>query len=223
MPKSVLSLWLIVASVLFTIMPLAAQEEQPSLGDVARQSRIQKQKNKDVSTEKGGQPVQPGAPSPESKPALPGDTPKPGSVPPGQEGKKPAALKPAKKVITNDEIPSHVGPTRTQPASSAVPGEDYEEPQPTEGAAPADYWRTRILSQKNTIAALKSDIEGLNASIQYAGANCVSNCVEWNERQLQKQQQAETMRTQLAEQEKQLEQMQDMARKQGYGNSVYDP
>jgi len=214
--------WVMVASI-FIAMPLFAQEEQPSLGDVARQSRLQKQKNKDAAPSKDGQPGQASASNAESKPAVSGDAQKANSSPTGPEVKKTASLKPAKKVITNDEIPSHVGPTRTLAPNEGQAGGDYEEPQPTEGAAPADYWRSRIMSQKNSIAAMKSDIESLTASIQYAGANCVSGCVEWNERQQQKQQQVDTMKVQLEQQEKQLEEMQDMARKQGYGNSVYDP
>ena len=79
------------------------------------------------------------------------------------------------------------------------------------------------MAQKSAIANLKSDIESLSASIEYAGANCVSGCVEWNERQKQKQDQVESMKVQLAEQEKRLEDMQESARKQGYGSSVYDP
>jgi hypothetical protein len=63
----------------------------------------------------------------------------------------------------------------------------------------------------------------LNDSIQYASGNCVSNCVQWNERQKQKQDQVESMKGQLEEQQKHLEELQDEARKQGYGSSVYDP
>jgi hypothetical protein len=47
--------------------------------------------------------------------------------------------------------------------------------------------------------------------------------VQWNERQQQKQQQVEVMKSQLEDQQKKLEDMQDSARQQGYGSSVYDP
>lgn len=205
------------------MIPLAAQDDQPSLGDVARQSRLQKQKNKDAAAGKDGQPAASAPAAAEDKPAVAGDAQKADSGATAHEAKKTPSGKPAKKVITNDEVPSHVGPTRILPPTTVTADDQYEEPQPTEGAAPADYWRTRILSQKNSIAAMKSDIGELSASIQYAGADCVSNCAEWNERQRQKQQQVESMKAQLEQEEKKLEEMQDMARKQGYGNSVYDP
>jgi predicted ribosome quality control (RQC) complex YloA/Tae2 family protein len=47
--------------------------------------------------------------------------------------------------------------------------------------------------------------------------------VQWNERQKEKQQQVERLKSQLEDQQKRLEDMQEQARKQGYGTSVYDP
>jgi hypothetical protein len=46
--------------------------------------------------------------------------------------------------------------------------------------------------------------------------------VQWNERQKEKQDQVESMKAQLEEQKKQLENMQESARKQGFGSSVYE-
>jgi uncharacterized coiled-coil protein SlyX len=47
--------------------------------------------------------------------------------------------------------------------------------------------------------------------------------VQWNERQKQKQQEVERMRSQLETQKKRLQSMQESARQQGYGGTVYDP
>ena len=98
-------------------------------------------------------------------------------------------------------------------------------PQPDRdsGGAGADQWKEQILAQKNSLMTLQSQISELANSIQYAGANCVANCVQWNERQQQKQEQLETMKAQLERTQKSLEDMQDAARKQGFGSSVYDP
>ena len=179
-----------------------AQDSQPSLGDVARQSRQQKQKSTQAAPEK----------APESKPA---------SVP-GAPAKSGPAAKTAKKVVTNDEIPEHVGPTSTRPQQTTyVP--DYQQPSYGDGKIPADFWRNRIQAQKDAIASLKSNIDSALASLRYAGGNCISNCVEWNLRQEHKQQQIEAMKMQLEQTQQQLEEMQEMARKQGYGSSVYDP
>ena len=79
------------------------------------------------------------------------------------------------------------------------------------------------MNQKNAIAALQQDIKSLGDSIHFAGANCVANCAEWNERQQQKQQEVESMKSQLEEQQKALEAMQESARKEGFGSTVYDP
>jgi predicted ribosome quality control (RQC) complex YloA/Tae2 family protein len=87
----------------------------------------------------------------------------------------------------------------------------------------ADEWKAQIQAQKDLVSSLQSGIEKLNESIQFAPGNCVSGCVQWNERQKQKQQEVERARTQLESQKRRLESMQDSARKQGYGSSVYDP
>jgi hypothetical protein len=43
------------------------------------------------------------------------------------------------------------------------------------------------------------------------------------ERQREKEQQLESMQTRLVEQQKRLEELQEAARKQGFGSSVYEP
>jgi len=70
---------------------------------------------------------------------------------------------------------------------------------------------------------LQSQIDSLSDSIKFAPANCVSGCVQWNERQRQKQDQVDSMKLQLADMQKHLEDMQEACRQQGFGSSVYDP
>jgi hypothetical protein len=70
---------------------------------------------------------------------------------------------------------------------------------------------------------MQREIDSLNESVHYAGGNCVANCVQWNERQKEKQDRVEVMTQQLDEQQKRLEDLQESARKQGFGSSVYDP
>jgi chromosome segregation ATPase len=83
--------------------------------------------------------------------------------------------------------------------------------------------KSQIQAQKSRIAELQKQIDELDGSIRFAPGNCVRNCEQWNEHQQQKQQQVEQMRTQLEEQKKQLDEMQESARKQGFGSSVYEP
>src|SRR5437016_4295922 len=79
----------------------AHAQDEPSLGDVARQSRLQKQqKNPDAGKDS--------APAPPSKDGHSKATPTKDSstkdIPP-----KPGDAPKVKKVITNDEIPEHIG------------------------------------------------------------------------------------------------------------------
>jgi len=124
------------------------------------------------------------------------------------------------KVITNEEIPEHAAP------AIAVAGEEGgSSAAASSGQAkqPAEHWKSQIQTQKSQIASLQKQIEQLNESIRFAPANCVGRCVKWNERQREKRQQVERMQAQMSDQKKRLDEMQESARKQGYGSSVYDP
>jgi hypothetical protein len=197
---------IIVAAVLWgAALSASAQDDSPSLGDVARQTRQQKQqkdpqsKSTDLHTNK----------------EAPKQTP---------DAAVKAANTTAKKVITNDEIPSHVGPTATyqpgQPQTWARAANDRQEgsAKPTAEAVTAHF-----RAMKESIASLESVIAQASESIQYAGGNCVTNCVQWNEQQKRKQEEIDALKARLAEGRQQLEKMQEDARKQGYGSAVYDP
>lgn len=128
------------------------------------------------------------------------------------------------KVITNEEIGS-----RSEPPSQ-VSGESSKEPgtadsRPSSGGPkmPAEHWKSVIQEQKQAINTQQSNIDKLNDSIQFAPANCVSGCVQWNENQKRKQAEVERMRSQLESLKQHLQEMQEAARQQGYGSSVYDP
>lgn len=185
MPQSFRRLLLCTAAVCVCVSVGYAQDA-PSMGDVARQARQQKQ-NKD------GQ----------GKAATPSKT---------------------SKIITNEEIPEH---SESADGSSTSEGESH--PGTSLPSAPdnekksAEEWKALIKTQKDLVSSLQSDIEKVNDSIQFAPGNCVAGCVQWNERQKRKQQEVESARTQLENQKKRLESMQESARKQGYGSSVYDP
>ena len=178
-------LFLPLAAAFLLLATTAYAQDSPSLGDLARQQRQQKEK---------------------SKPAQ------------GKDAK-------ASKVITNEEILAHAG-SAAAPAS-ATEGQAASTPSSNSSASEvkqtAEVWTSQIAAQKSQIASLQKQIDGINRSIQFAPANCVANCVQWNERQLAKQRQAEGMQAQLEEQKRRLESMQGSARKQGYGSAVYDP
>src|SRR5437588_9223979 len=150
------------------LAPMLYGQEPQSLGDAARQARQQKQQ------QQKDQPKDPQAK--------------------GAPGAKTA------KVVTNDEIPAHIVPVVRLSASvdgSVGHAESDGRPSSSGAKLPAEQWKAQILSLKNAIAALQSDIARLNDSIHFAPANCVANCVQWNERQQQKQQQVEVMKSKL--------------------------
>ena len=183
-------------------------QDAPSLGDVARQARLQKQ-------QKDAQAKDAPAKDAPAKDAQTKDT--PGTAAAVKDGQPKAA-----HVITNDEIPQHVGPTATSARAFQTPATTDAQPSDGNGNV-AEQWKSQIQAQKNAISSLQSQMNILNESIRYAGGNCISGCVQWNERQKQKQDQVESMKVQLEELQKRLEEMQDAARKQGFGSSVYDP
>ena len=65
-------------------------------------------------------------------------------------------------------------------------------------------------------------MDRLSDSLQHP-ETCIADCAQKNERQSEKEQQPESMKAQLDQRRKALEELQDAARKQGFGSSVYDP
>ena len=86
-----------------------------------------------------------------------------------------------------------------------------------------DQWKAAITQQKAAIADLKSHIDKLQDSIHFVEANAYRNGVEYNKVQAHKQQEVQRLQGQLADQQKNLENMQEKARKAGFGSAVWDP
>jgi hypothetical protein len=126
------------------------------------------------------------------------------------------------KVITNEDLPevgSTSSPTpapRTQSSTPAASHADYLN-------AVAEKMKSQIQSQKAAVASLEAEIASLNESVRYAGANCMANCVEWNARQKEKQDRVIVMQHQLEDQKQHLADLQESARKQGFGSAITDP
>lgn len=171
---------------------LAYGQDSQSLGDAARQLRLQK-------AQKQAKAKDAPANSNDAQPA-----------------------KAPKKVVTNDDIPQHVGSTLTSTRNPRTPGPTYPPPSYAPRKAPAEVWKSLIQRQKDAIASWQREIDQLSESIRYR-ENCVADCAQRNESQREKEQQLESMQAQLEQQQKRLEDLQDAARKQGLGSSVYDP
>lgn len=204
------------AAAMFCATTAPAQDSQ-SLGDAARQARQQKQQ-RDAESGKDS-PAKNAAAKPSST-TQPAPAPSASKDTPAVDANPQS--KPAKKVITNDEIPEHVGPTVERPNTYQNPINYNPQPAYPDPSSAAEYWKNQITALKNNMLAMQANIKNVEDSIRYA-ANCVANCVQWNERQQQKQAQVESMKAALDQQQKYLEQLQEMARKQGFGSAVYDP
>ncbi len=188
---------------------LGQDQDSPSLGDAARQARLQKQKDAPANDAASGDAR---GGDPNIKPVN------------GKAAQVPAAPKKTSKVITNEEIPEHISSAARPPVSKAAyHQEDNAEPSSPATEQKAQALRAQIATMKNYVASVQAQIDSLNDSIHFASGNCVANCVQWNERQVQKQQQVEQMKAQLEDEKKHLEDMQETARQQGFGSSVYDP
>jgi hypothetical protein len=130
-----------------------------------------------------------------------------------------------KKVITDEDLPAHDSEdlieedSRTDLAHDESAFDSSAESKLQQG----ERWKAQIQAQKSAIASLQTQIDKLNSSVHYVEANRYYNGVQHNERQLQKQQQVEQLQKQLAEQKQKLEEMQESARRAGFGSAVYDP
>jgi hypothetical protein len=183
--------------------PSGAQDPPPpvptlSLGEIARQVKLKKQQRE--AQLKAKETATHDAQASEATPAPPAKT---------------------AHLVTNDDAPERatVTPVSAHPASTPADSQADTGDHP----AKAENWKSQILAQKNAVAQLQQEMKSLSDSIHFAGGNCIANCAQWNERQQQKQQEVDTMKAQLEEQQKALEEMQEAARKEGFGSSVYDP
>ena len=215
-------LLLLSASALAAALWACAQDDTPPLGDVARQARLQKQQKDAQAKEAQSKDTPAGeltSKNAQSENAQ-------GKNTQGKDTDRSVATNdaPASKlrhVFTNDDIPEQIGPPLTETSGSPTPVLSYQQPAYGD-KAPAEYWKSQIQELRGSIASLKTNIEKLSA-LMHAWRNCLSNCAQSNERLKEGQDQLDAMQVQLEQQQTRLEDTQEAARKQGYGNSVYDP
>ena len=188
---------LIIIATTLTCASLVVAQDSQSIADIARQAR-QKQQQQAQAQATAASDASATSPQPADPNAK---TPK------------------ATHVYTNDEIPEHTGPDLPSGRQRS------SDPSPTNyrgGKQPAEQWKSQILQMKHSIASLQRQIENVQNSVHFAGGNYERH-VLYNDRQRQKEQQVENLKSQLAQQQKRLEDMQEEARHQGYSSAVYDP
>ena len=102
-----------------------------------------------------------------------------------------------------------------------APNRDSRSPAPNSQSA--EYWKAQILIQKRSVSAQQEQVNRFRESIHFVEANRYVNGAQYNEQQRRRQIQLDQMEKQLEHQKKRLADMQESARKAGFGNSVYDP
>jgi chromosome segregation ATPase len=134
-----------------------------------------------------------------------------------------------KKVITNEEIPEH--PEESSGSLDGTSSSATDGPRDASAAAAdagsvmktGEQWKEAIQQQKSALSDLKNHIDELQDSIHFVEANRYRNGVEYNKVQAEKQKEVQRLQSQLAQLQKNLESMQESARKAGFGSSVWDP
>lgn len=124
------------------------------------------------------------------------------------------------KVITNEDLGEPPDGLPTNAGEAKKQNDPHSKPL---GSKTAAQWKAEIEAQKRAIANLQSRIAQVNSSIRFTQTTVTWNAVRHNERQEQKLDQVEQMQDQLAEEQKRLEELQESARREGFGSSVYEP
>jgi hypothetical protein len=195
---------------------LAAMSYGQSLGDVAREERLKKQ-NQNPQTQTPPDQNPPGQNSPSQN--LQTRTPQsqnPQTQDPGNESPQTAH-----KVFTNEDLAS--GDNDEDAEEPVANAQHHDSPSRPLGSKSAAQWKAEIAKQRSMVTSLQNQIEKVNASIHFAPGNCVRNCVEHNEHQVEKQDQVQRMQEQLEEAKKTLDDLQEGARREGFGNAVWEP
>lgn len=123
-------------------------------------------------------------------------------------------------VIDNDTLPSHAA---RNPLAKVVPVSATKTLSPEAFEKAGEKWKDQIAAEKSKVAQFQLRINQLNDSIRAANLGCSDDCVLPNPRLKSKVDEANNLKLELAEQQRQLEALQDSARKQGFGSAVYDP
>ena len=123
------------------------------------------------------------------------------------------------KVITDEDIPA----SAEDAAAKTPASENGKTEAPINSSSNGEELKAKCLEAKQQIKEYQDQLDKLRASIKFVEANRYSNGVEYNQHQLRKQQEADRMERQLDQARKRFSDLQERARKAGFGSSVYDP
>ena len=139
-----------------------------------------------------------------------------------QQKKQPANIV-LRKVLTNDDMAAVSSTTSAGSNPSATDKGTSASPSKDSTAWTAEKFRSEIQKQRDAIAETQNAIDKIEPTINHVqnNRNIYTNAPEYNAHQDEKQQTVNQLKGRLAEQQSELADLQEKARKAGYGNSVY--
>ena len=134
------------------------------------------------------------------------------------------------KVLTNDDLSISGHSDDTAPDDSQKKKTAKQKPSATaaqpdkDGQPSAEELKTAIQDKKQAIAETQDEITKLQSTINYVqnNRNIYTNAPEYNEAQKRKEQEVNRLKGILQQQQDELKDLQDTARKAGYGSAIYD-
>ncbi len=143
-----------------------------------------------------------------------------------QRQKQAAKTAAPRKVLTNEDISASADTSSSPPAppnTLTLPSSSSTQTSAGEFARTAEKWKALILERKKAVASFQSQIEKAKGSIQFVEANAYSNGPQYNQEMARRMEEVHRGEKRLEEEKKKLEELQEAARKAGFGSSVYDP
>jgi predicted RNase H-like nuclease (RuvC/YqgF family) len=134
--------------------------------------------------------------------------------------------RPAENVITNDDMPTEGLADEDAVAQRHSASKHKPDPDSAKVLAmdkEARNFRAKILAQKSAISALQARIDHETSAVHFARASVYYNSAQTNTRAQAKLDEIQALNQQMDSEKKKLEDLQEAARKAGFGNGVYEP
>lgn len=130
----------------------------------------------------------------------------------------------SKKVLTNDDMPAVSSAASGGDKSAASDKATKTDSSKQSGATwSAEKFKTEIQKRKDAIAEIQNGIDKIQESINYVqnNRNIYTNAPEYSAHQDEKQRLVNQLKGKLAEQQSELEDLQEQGRQAGFGSAVY--
>jgi predicted RNase H-like nuclease (RuvC/YqgF family) len=136
----------------------------------------------------------------------------------------------APNVITNDDLPSDgLADEGAQPRHRNAARDDSgqlaraELQRAAKNDSAAQAWRTKILNQKSSIDSLQAHIQNVKASIRVPLDSSGYYAAQANQRTQAKVEEIQDLQQKLQVENQKLQDLQEGARRAGFGSAVYEP